>query len=464
MRRKQFSVAGTRSRDPSMGGRHSKASRGRRISLEVRRSVDADEARQLRAMGLIHGEFVTFARALLWLVEPNQHSLCAFSLACRSFRYHAAKHVSSLRVNIAPSACAGDEIRNACASFPHLRKLRIVGTTGAVVQRLFRARHEVVDDALYAVALGAPDLTSFEMWQCGRVTDAGIAALLEPTTCSPLTNLDLAGCRLLTDSAVLVIAERATELRSLSLFACDLVTSAGVAAVARSCPFLTRINLSSCTRIDDESLRAIGENCPLMRTVDFHGCSREWRAARCISDAGVRALARGCRELRNVDLSECINIGDAAIEALVSSCGRLETLLLGCCLISNKALVAMGRLPELRVVDVAFPNHVRGAHGVTVLVSHCQKLRSLNLRGCMIPEHSLSMIAEWCGESLRHLMLTPRGALEGGSSGAVCAQEEEGFSDESIAALRDACPQIEVDIGPSSRAQGCVGLVAALIT
>ena len=125
------------------------------------------------------------------------------------------------------------------------------------------------------------------------MTDEGVRAVADELPA--LTELDVAGCSLVTDDGLRAVAARPSLVR-LSLGGCWRVTDAGLRAVSSQLTLLTELDLHGCSKATDEALRAVAELTALT-VLDFGGC---WK----LTDIGVRHLS-GLRSLRELDLSYC---------------------------------------------------------------------------------------------------------------------------------------------------------------
>ena len=71
----------------------------------------------------------------------------------------------------------------------------------------------------------------------------------------------------------------------------------GISAVADGCPFLNNIDLSGCRQITDESLLALSRRSRHLTNINISGCFK-------ITDVGVSALVRYCRFVSPMDITK----------------------------------------------------------------------------------------------------------------------------------------------------------------
>lgn len=190
--------------------------------------------------------------------------------------------------------------------------------------------------------------------------------------------LDVSGCRKLTDTGLIVIAQSCSNLRGLHLCGCKLVTDELLLALSRNCPRLEELGLSGCHNVTDSGLSTLVNGCRRLRFLDLSKCSM-------IGDEGVSQIARSSSSsLRTLKLMDCLNVSEQSIYALANSCESLETLVLGGCRNvseeSVKAIVAASSssIKNLRVdwcLDV-------GDSAVRCILSRCRSLAALDISCC----------------------------------------------------------------------------------
>ena len=136
--------------------------------------------------------------------------------------------------------------------------------------------------ALGAAVAASPCLRDLDVSACERVDDEALTTL---TTCASLTRLSVSRCPRITDGGLarLVDSAAARSLADMAAAACPGVTDAGAASLA-TLPHLTRVDLSNNTRVTDVGAAALAAAPHLARAN---------MACTSVSGAGVRALAAG---------------------------------------------------------------------------------------------------------------------------------------------------------------------------
>jgi F-box/leucine-rich repeat protein 14 len=276
----------------------------------------------------------------------------------------------------------------ALARLKHLRELRIVADAaiteaGLLSLRLILPGLQVLEitgnitDAFLG-ALG-PGLRELSLWNCPRVTAAGLEAVarlgnledLALRRCGPvdatclrrLTRLrrlrlqGVRGCRhvlpslhrpealVLEDSDVgdadLRLVRGFGELRHLGLRGSRGVTDAGLRCTLGALRHLRRLDLGSCYKLTDEGLHGLDQLGDLEH-LDLSLCSR-------VTDAGLRGLG-GLRKLKNLDLSCCPAVTDKTLEQAPP--GILHLNLHNCVALTDEGLGLIPRLAGLRHLDL----------------------------------------------------------------------------------------------------------------
>lgn len=205
-----------------------------------------------------------------------------------------------------------------------------------------------------------------------------------------LTSLVLTGCSKITDNAVISIASACPLLQRIDLAGVPLVTCEGMASLAKSCPYLNSIDISSdiqaiadnprslVPRVGSDGIKALGRHCKHLRILRCNGASR-------IDACAIGEIAKGCPELEVLTLRHCHLVTDECIEAIAVHCSLLRELDIGFCLgISNAAILALSQGRCIQTLESIDFTGLRTLSDTSIipLVSTCPKLQTLILRGC----------------------------------------------------------------------------------
>jgi hypothetical protein len=252
----------------------------------------------------------------------------------------------------------------------------------------------ITDVALLTIARHCPSIKHLILSGCDKITNIGLRSL--SMRCSELVTLDFTDCLLLDDLGLSTIACGCWKLEKLILVNCTGVTDTGVGKVVKACGHLKILNLHGCCRVGefgDHALKEIGAFCPNLVYLDLVGC-------RHVHNDGLTALAQGCQNLDTLLLSGCDGVNGQGILALCKYASNLRTLMLRGC-------------ESLRDVDVNVFRHAAFAGSLTSIdLSDCKcisnmgvaaicsalgsSLRSLNISGCKISDHVCDAICARC--------------------------------------------------------------------
>ena len=95
--------------------------------------------------------------------------------------------------------------------------------------------------------------------------------------------------------------------------------AAGVAVLAPSCPGLTGLDLSNGVDLGDAAAAEVARAKGLRRL-----SLARWKP---LTDMGVGCVAVGCAELRELSLKWCLGVSDLGIQLLALKCRKLRSLL-----------------------------------------------------------------------------------------------------------------------------------------
>jgi hypothetical protein len=109
---------------------------------------------------------------------------------------------------------------------------------------------------------------------------------------SALQNLDVCGCRNVTDGWVTAFSQHCTGLREFHARSTAL-TDTSIRALAANCAGLWVVSVSGIDIISDDGITALSWNCAGLESLDVRWCPR-------VSDASIIAIAQHCRGLRKV--------------------------------------------------------------------------------------------------------------------------------------------------------------------
>ena len=159
---------------------------------------------------------------------------------------------------------------------------------------------------------------------CEAIDDSGVGEIAG--NCHSLTSLDLSGCHGLTDARLDLVAQGCPLLSVLDLNGCRSVTDRGIERIVSACP-ITSLNLSGCTLLTDSALLAVAKHSLDLSSLAVSGCKS-------LSSAGLELVVASCTNLVQLDTRDCDITEDRfrapsarqASDNIVRSCHLLDLL------------------------------------------------------------------------------------------------------------------------------------------
>lgn len=172
------------------------------------------------------------------------------------------------------------------------------------------------DDGMERICRSCPDLREVSFAGCMYVTDISIVHLcidcpnLESLTVSdPDTAYHRSN---ITDGGLEILFQHYQSLRSLTLCNSADILNLNVDLLAnllvRSCTSLVELDISGCKSITDETLRVIAVCCTNLESVNLSKCFR-------LRGGGVNLLVTSCKRLKTLNLTRCRFLNDLNFEA-----------------------------------------------------------------------------------------------------------------------------------------------------
>ncbi|KAK1629403.1 hypothetical protein QYE76_003718 [Lolium multiflorum] len=186
------------------------------------------------------------------------------------------------------------------------------------------------------------------------------------------TRLDLTLCPRVPDAALSFFPS--APLRAVDLSRSRGFGARGLAALCAACPALADLDLSNGVDLGDAAAAEVARARGLRRLC----------LSRCkpVTDMGLGCVAVGCPELRELALNWCLGITDLGVRFLALKCKKLASLNLSYTMISKDCLPAIMKLPNLEVLSLV------GCVGIdddalASLENECSKsLKVLDMSNC----------------------------------------------------------------------------------
>lgn len=116
-------------------------------------------------------------------------------------------------------------------------------------------------------------LDAFDLSAHTEVTDSEIG-LLAAKFGAHLHDLDMAGCRRVTDVGLAMLASRCLNMRMLNLSGCNNITDQGLRELSKHCNELQTLYIASCRKVTCQGLACLAEGCPKLQDLIFN--ARTW--------------------------------------------------------------------------------------------------------------------------------------------------------------------------------------------
>jgi hypothetical protein len=206
-------------------------------------------------------------------------------------------------------------------------------------------------------------------------------------------DLNDAPSTLLTDTDVDLIVKTCPGLKSLNLAHAGLLTDASCRSLARA-GSLKSLSLAHCFQFTSESLsRMLAASQASLERLDLS------HMGTCVTDSVLNAIARQHPRIRHLRINYAQRVSDVAFLDVLSACRGLESLDVGCTLISDTSMKSIADCTSLTWLNIArSPSRASSAITDTTLmhiVAHCPDLELLDLSYCTpITDKSLIFISK----------------------------------------------------------------------
>lgn len=218
-----------------------------------------------------------------------------------------------------------------------------------------------IDDAgLIVVAQCCPNLRRFSLYWNVRVTDKGVCRILRAQQSNALRDLNLSGCKHITDDTVQRVVSKAPKLEILDITRCPGISEAGVLMICESLSSLQVLRLYAMAQLDPSAFTALHRLTGLIE-LDLCGCRIE--DAQVVRHVQVAAPS----QLRILNLTWCPALTDHAVHAIAQSCPFVEWLsIFGNLNITGRAIEALSASPCARTL------HSLDVRGLTQAMEYSQ--------------------------------------------------------------------------------------------
>lgn len=255
---------------------------------------------------------------LSWATQLVDPTIVEITAACLHISTLALAHcpqiTSHCLVNLPPGLTSLDishctqivdlgPLRSQCINLTHLNLAnclisedRLSGLFGSGISLKsinLKGCKQVSSKFVSRMAKYSPLLNKAILDECINITEDGLRPLL--ANCPYLQRVAFTGVTNVTDSVILhaVQAHGLRHLKEINLSGCKQLTDAAVSSIAANCALLNDLSLSGCSQISPAPIYEIANNCHTLRTLNVLGCKK-------ISSDVLPYLAQYCKVLERV--------------------------------------------------------------------------------------------------------------------------------------------------------------------
>lgn len=227
------------------------------------------------------------------------------------------------------------------------------------------------------------------------LSDEGLRAIF--AKCPDLQVVDLSQNCLAYEGATSALAGL-SHLRSLNFSQCPQVDNTMLQRLRGASFQLEALNLAGCNKIGERGFDYLEPVTRRLSFLDLSGCQ--------VTKKVLDVLVEGGSPLRILILSQCQNLEDGALSALLTRCGLLETLNVSHCpAIGNSWLKSLPSCcPELTSLDLSHCPNISG-EGLEPAASGLNKLSSLALAGEYVTDREIQALIP-SAHRIEHLVLS----------------------------------------------------------
>ncbi|GCB62325.1 hypothetical protein scyTo_0014477, partial [Scyliorhinus torazame] len=247
-----------------------------------------------------------------------------------------------------------------CAELTNRSVSAITGLS--YLEHLFLGKIRLLTDNGLKNLSTIPTLQTLDLSECYQVSGLELVkGFVLPQARASLVSLNFSCCTMVKDSCVFSMGTILCEsLQVLDLTSCVYITDFSVCVITNYLKGLTTLRLGWCKEITDKGLLGLNianDNCQLgMKEIRFQELKTLSLNMVCeITDESVISIAAHCRSLEGLALNHCSHLTDQGMIVAACHMKRLTNLEISCCdKITNQALeVLMQQCKWLRSLDVS---------------------------------------------------------------------------------------------------------------
>jgi len=192
---------------------------------------------------------------------------------------------------------------------------------------------KITDKTLFNLS-SSPDIYYLSIDNCWGVTDEGLKRFVQ--THSLVKVFRAYGCANLTDTSVSELGKYCKNLEVIDI-GNTLITDIAIISIAEGCPKLAILQIDENGDLTNKSIAIVGTSCKKLESIYLPDQ---------ITDDGVIPIAQNCKELQEITL-DCLSITDNTLEAL-ALCSELQCISIrGCTEITEKGIEYLSKRCKL---------------------------------------------------------------------------------------------------------------------
>jgi|GEM_PF-6525763 len=242
----------------------------------------------------------------------------------------------------------------------------------------YPSNKELTDKHVKAFTSKHPYLTRVNFSNCPKITDVGIGYIakkhLKSFTPPPANYTTQRLQRLFKNSPNL----NCVNLRN------SCMDDENLKNLGKSLERLTNLNLSGCKLITDQGIFDLVEQRPQLKAINLSKTN--------ITHQALIHIANHCPNLNHISLPREA-VTDAGLQALGIKCKHLETICIPGSAISNKGLLHLNNFKQLQILNMAFCRKTTDS-GIRKLFETRRKFVRLDISGSSITDETLKIISE----------------------------------------------------------------------
>ncbi|OWM71753.1 EIN3-binding F-box protein 1-like [Punica granatum] len=282
--------------------------------------------------------------------------------------------------------------------------LAVIGHYGqAVTSLVLSGLKNVTEKGFWVMgnAQGLKRLASLTIISCG-LTDVGLEVL--GNGCPNLKQVCLQRCYFISDNGLLDFVRAAGSLESLQLMELNRVSQVGVIGVLSNCGArLKTLALSECMGVKDFPVAVPDlSSCQSLRCLSIQNCPG-------FGNAGVALVGKLCPNLHHLEFTGLWGIKDAALLPLLESCedGLVKVNLSDCPNVTDEAISALVMIHggTLQMLNIDGCRKVTDA-SLEAIADNCLLINDLDLSKCAVTDAGISVLSSAEQINLRVLSLS----------------------------------------------------------